>query len=164
MSPTGELSAIALLTAMVTPSVLISAAGLLILSTTNRLARIVDRARWLSQELEALDRQSGQPFAEERQHEIERQLAVRARRSRLVQSAVTSLYLAVGLFVATTLALVAASLLPALAWLPAILGITGAVVLFSGCVQLIRETRLALHAVDEEMNFVLRLRELRRGC
>jgi hypothetical protein len=45
-----------LLAAMVTPAVLISAAGTLVFSTTSRLARIVDRARVLGRELEELDR------------------------------------------------------------------------------------------------------------
>jgi hypothetical protein len=43
-----------LLSAMITPAVLISACGALIFSTSTRLARIVDRVRTLSQDLEAI--------------------------------------------------------------------------------------------------------------
>jgi hypothetical protein len=152
-----------LLTSMVTPAVLISAAGTLVFSTTTRLARIVDRARVLSQQLEEIDARPDAPFAAERRAEIERQLAVRARRSHLVQRAVTGFYVALGLFVATTVSIGAGAFLPALAWLPGALGIAGTLALLAGCVELLRETRLALAAVDSEMSFALRLGELRRG-
>ena len=152
-----------LLTSMVTPAVLISAAGTLVFSTTSRLARIIDRARELGRMLEAIDRAPDDPFAAERRAEVERQLTVRARRSHLVQSAVTRFYFALGCFVAATVALGLASLFPILAWLPGAVGITGTAILFAGCVQLIRETRVAVDAVDEEMAFTLRLGELRRS-
>ncbi len=45
-------SAIAVLTAMITPAVLISACGSMILSTSARLGRVVDRVRALSERLE----------------------------------------------------------------------------------------------------------------
>ena len=46
-------AAIAVLTAMITPAVLISACGSMILSTSGRLGRVVDRVRALSDRLEA---------------------------------------------------------------------------------------------------------------
>ena len=156
------LGASGLLPSMVTPAVLISAAGTLVFSTVTRLARIVDRARVLAEQLEAIDAQPGAPLAEERRLEIERQLAVRARRSQLVQRAVTSFYVALGFFVGTTVAVGIASFLPGIAWLPGVLGIAGTLVLFTGCVQLIRETRIAIEAVDSEMAFTLRLGDRRR--
>lgn len=39
---------------MITPAVLISASGTLVLSTSNRLTRVVDRVRTLAREAEAL--------------------------------------------------------------------------------------------------------------
>jgi hypothetical protein len=47
-------SAVAVLTAMITPAVLISACGSMILSTSSRLGRVVDRVRALSDKLEEL--------------------------------------------------------------------------------------------------------------
>jgi len=152
-----------LLVEMVTPAVLISAAALLLLSTTQRLARSVDRARALAAQLADLIERPD-PFARERRSEIEAQLELRARRSRLVQSAMTSLYVAVGLFVATTLAIGIDALVPWVPWLPGVLGLAGVVTLFVGCVQLIRETRLVVVAVEREMAFALRLSELRGAC
>ncbi|MGE0639559.1 MAG: DUF2721 domain-containing protein [Thermoanaerobaculia bacterium] len=146
-----------LLAAMVTPAVLISAAGTLVFSTATRLARLVDRARVLAHELEELTDKPDLPFAAERRAEIEHHLTVRARRSHLVQSAVTRFYTALGFFVAATVAVGVVALVPVLDGLPGILGILGSLVLFSGCVQLIRETRLAMTAVDREMSFALGL-------
>ena len=42
-------NALAILTAMITPAVLISACGALIFSTSTRLGRVVDRVRMLSE-------------------------------------------------------------------------------------------------------------------
>ena len=97
------------------------------------------------------------PFAAERRAEIEHHLTVRARRSHFVQSAVTRFYVALGFFVATTIAVGLVAIFPAIEWLPPVLGIVGSMGLFSGCIQLIRETRLALRAVDREMSFALEL-------
>jgi D-serine deaminase-like pyridoxal phosphate-dependent protein len=47
-------AAIAVLTAMITPAVLISACGSMILSTSTRLGRVVDRVRSLSDRLESM--------------------------------------------------------------------------------------------------------------
>jgi len=146
-----------LLAAMVTPAVLISAAGTLVFSTSTRLARLVDRARVLATEIEALAERPADPFAVERSAEIQHHLEVRARRSHLVQGAITRFYVALGFFVATTLAVGLVAFLPGIDWVPPLLAILGALGLFSGCIQLIRETRLALHAVDREMSFALEL-------
>lgn len=153
-----------LLAAMVTPAVLISAAGTLVFSTSTRLARLVDRARVLAHELEGLAATPGAPFAAERRAEIEHHLKVRARRSHLVQSAVTRFYLALGFFVAATIGVGLVGLVPQLAALPGVLGILGSIGLFSGCVQLLRETRLALAALDREMTFALELVKWRGGA
>ena len=47
-------SALAVLTAMITPAVLISACGALILSTSTRLGRVVDRVRMLIDSFEEM--------------------------------------------------------------------------------------------------------------
>jgi len=47
-------------------------------------------------------------------------------------------------------------------WIPGVLGIGGMVTLFYGCVMLLRETRLAIRAVDSEMAFVLEINALYR--
>jgi hypothetical protein len=126
-----------LLSAMITPAVLISASGTLILSTSNRLARIVDRLRQIGRALEALATDGTIAFKAERRQELDRQLAFYGTRGQLIQRALTSLYLSLGCFVGTTVCIGIASLLNALLWLPTVLGILGTLVLFYGCVLLI---------------------------
>lgn len=148
---------LSLLSAMITPAVLISACGTLIFSTSTRLARVVDRVRQLSIQIERLFTEPAVPFGEERRREVEVQLGFYARRARLVQGSLTSFYVALGLFVATTIAIAVTPFLPALAWLPSAIGIIGTLVLFLGSVLLINETRLALQALKSETAFAIRL-------
>ena len=66
-------AAIAVLTAMITPAVLISACGSMILSTSSRLGRVVDRVRSLSDRLEEMaERRERGEMATERQASISR--------------------------------------------------------------------------------------------
>jgi threonine/homoserine/homoserine lactone efflux protein len=155
-------AAAGLLSAMITPAVLISACGAMVFSTSARLGRIVDRVRELSALLEKLSTGEITDFAEERRVEAERQLSSHAERGRLIQASLTSLYVALGVFVATTISTAIAALVPAGAWVPAALGVAGTLVLFYACLLLIRETRIALASVNQEMAFVLRLRDKRR--
>jgi len=154
------IASLSFLSAMITPAVLISACGTLIFSTSTRLARVVDRVRQLTHSLEQLYAGSVADFPEVRRAEVERQLSLLAQRSRLIQRSLTSFYVSLGAFVATTLGIGLALLLPRLAWLPTLLGVVGTVVLFHGCVMLIREARLSLRSVDLEMELALKLREL----
>ena len=160
-------TALSLLTAMITPAVLISACGTLIFSTSARLARIVDRVRELSQQIEQLCGGALSELPTDRRTEVERQLAAHAQRSQLIQRSLTSFYLALGLFVATTVSIGVVGMLHCAAWVPSLLGIAGTVVLFYGSMMLIAETRVALRSVNEEMAFVLsrpqRYRAQRRG-
>lgn len=149
---------LSILGAMITPAVLISACGNLIVSTTMRLARIVDRVRVLSQNIEDLSTDDTIDFAEERIVEYERQLVIHTRRGRLIQFSITSFYLSLGLFVATTVALALVSLIERVQWLPLVLGIAGTLFLFYSSVLLIAETRLALRSVKSEMAFTMYLR------
>jgi hypothetical protein len=154
--------AIELLSAMITPSVLISASGTLILSTSTRLARTVDRVRDLARTSELLFSETGARFAELRMRDIDRQLALQTTRGRLLQRALTSFYVALGIFVATAIAIALLSYVAKVAWMPGLLGISGMLMLFYGCVMLLRETRLALRAVDAEMAFVLEMNDMHR--
>ena len=70
---------------MITPAVLISACGTLIFSTAARMARIVDRVRTLSKQLEQLYAGAETDFPEERREESERQLPLLASRGRFIQ-------------------------------------------------------------------------------
>jgi Protein of unknown function (DUF2721) len=144
---------------MITPAVLITASTTLVFSTSTRLARVVDRVRELDSKIEQLSAAENVDFLEEKLVEIDRQLAVHARRSQYIQRSLTSFYISLGIFVATTVAIGIDSLLGYSMWLPNVLGIGGALVLFYGSVLLIAETGLALRSINSEMAFTLMLRE-----
>jgi threonine/homoserine/homoserine lactone efflux protein len=146
------------LSAMFTPAVLISACGTLIFSTSTRLARVVDRVRELSRVIEQFSRDETADFREERHLEVDRQIAIHARRVQFIQRSLTSFYLSLSLLVAATVAIGFVAVFNRAAWLPNALGIVGTVFLFYGCITLIAETRLALRSVKSEMEFTLMLR------
>src|SRR5918998_603067 len=99
-------SALPVLTAMITPAVLISACGTLILSTSVRLGRVVDRVRSLSDRFEELARGAdGVELFEERRAVIFDQLDKLTSRARILQRAMTVFYTAAGVLVLTSVAI-----------------------------------------------------------
>jgi Protein of unknown function (DUF2721) len=152
-------SALAVLTAMITPAVLISACGTLILSTSTRLGRVVDRVRALSDRFEELSHtQSELEMAEERRVVIFDQLDKLTSRARLLQRCMTIFYVALGVFVLTSVAIgVVAATGTLHSWVPVVMGLVGASFLFYGSVLLIFEARLALSTISAEMDFIWRL-------
>jgi hypothetical protein len=152
------------LSALITPAVLISACGSLVISTSTRLARIVDRVRELRRVIEKMSKSEEDfDFLEDRRAEVERQIMIHARRSRLIQNSLTSFYLSLSIFAAATVAIgfiaITPRTMPRTLWAPNLLAVVGTVILFYGCVMLIAETRLALRSVNSEMEFTLRIRE-----
>ena len=148
-------SAVAVLTAMITPAVLISACGSMILSTSSRLGRVVDRVRFLLDKLEELARDRIEEKA--RQGMIFAQLDKLTSRARILQRAMVAFYLATGMFVATSVAIGFVAVIPSMPrynLVPVIVGIGGACFLFYGSMLLIFEARLALSTVHAEMDFV----------
>jgi len=152
-------AAIAVLTAMITPAVLISACGSMILSTSSRLGRVVDRVRALSNRLEDMFNTPGQAeSSSERQAVIFDQLDKLTSRARILQRSMVAFYLGLGMFVATSVAIgvVALADKPRYTIVPVIFGIAGACFLFYGSMLLIFEARLALSTIHAEMDFVWR--------
>lgn len=152
-------SALAVLTAMITPAVLISACGTLILSTSARLGRVVDRVRALSDGFERLAHGNSElALLEERRAVIFSQLDKLTRRARILQRSMTVFYLALGMFVATSVAIgIVAFAGVRYSLLPVVMGLIGATFLFYGSVILIFEARLALSTISAEMDFLWRL-------
>lgn len=157
-----EPAPLSLLSAMITPAVLISASGMLILSTASRLARIVDRVRALARQIEETGRGPDGELQAERRAELERQIGTHTTRGRLIQASLTSLYVALALFVAATVVIPLVALTGALAYLPVAFGILGTLSLFLGTLFLIRETGMALTSIREEMAFARRVADSSR--
>ena len=150
-------SAIAVLTAMITPAVLISACSSMILSTSTRLGRVVDRVRQLSDRLEEMneEKRSG-PDLTQRQGVIFQQLDKLTSRARLLQRCMVVFYLSLGSFVATSVAIgvVGFARNKSYNMIPVGTGILGACFLFYGSMLLIFEARLALSTIHHEMDFI----------
>src|SRR6058998_647694 len=120
-SPLASLpSALTILTSMITPALLISATGTFILSTSNRLGRVVDRVRAIADKLDDLmHAKAGIELVEERKAMLIEQLGKLSRRADILQRSLTVLYLASGAFVASSVAIgVSAVFQSTHAWIP----------------------------------------------
>ena len=148
-----------ILGAMITPAVLISASGVLVLSTSNRVGRTVDRVRALATEVERLQLlpESGSVSSGSKASKRKRladQLSQLSERAVLLRSAMTALYSAIGLLVGTSILVGVVVLLQ---WqysgLPVVVGFAGACALLYGSLLLIREARLAVRSTLQEVSF-----------
>jgi hypothetical protein len=145
-----ETLAIQVLGAMITPALLISACGTLVLSTSNRLSRVVERVRVLARDAERFDSST-----DVRRAAIVRQLGSLGERALILRSALAALYLAIGFLVATSIGVGVSALIGwSVPWVPVGLAMAGACALLWASVLLVREGRLAVHSTLEEMRQV----------
>lgn len=140
------------LTAMITPAVLISACGTLIFSTSTRLSRVVDRVRSLATQLRSEPPSEGQRELV-RQNILLEQLSSVARRVVLLRSAMTCFYIATGLFVTTSIAVGVITITGlGYGWIAFVLALFGAGVLLVGSILLISEAQIAVTSTLQEMS------------
>ena len=152
-SPT---NALAVLTAMITPSVLISACGALIFSTSSRLGRVVDRVRTLSATFEQLAKNpEADEMADDRRQLVFEQLDRQTSRARLIQRAMVAFYTALGIFVATSVAIAVIAVVDRdQTWIAVVLSLVGGLFMLYGSAMLVIESRMAMGAITSEMDFV----------
>jgi hypothetical protein len=153
-------STIEFLTAMVTPALLISATGSLVLSTSTRLGRVVDRVRQLEIRLSELiyaDNKDDVPLYDKRVEVIVDLLDKVTSRSRILQHALQTFYYGIGMFTLTSVTIALAAFFSTYRWVPIPIGIVGITVLFWGSVLMLRETRMATATINAEMDFTWEL-------
>jgi len=153
-------STIEFLTAMVTPALLISATGSLVLSTSTRLGRVIDRVRDLENRLSELiyvDDKRDVPLYDKRVEVIVELLDKVTSRSRILQRAMGTFYYGLGCFILTSVSIALAAFLPRFRLLPIPIGIVGIMFLFYGSILMLRETRMATITVNTEMDFTWEL-------
>ena len=153
-------SVIEFLTAMVTPALLISAPGSLVLSTTTRLGRVVDRVRALEVRLGELiyaEDKEEVPLYEKRVEVIVDLLDKVTSRSRLLQRAMTTFYYGLMFFILTSVAIAVVGLANVYRWMPIPIGIVGIMFLFYGSILMLKETRMATATINSEMDFTWEL-------
>jgi hypothetical protein len=141
--------------AMITPALLISASGTLVLSTSNRLSRVVDRVRALAKDAEDLPLDSSSESVARKRALIASQLSGLTARALILRSALASLYTAIGFLVATSIGVgVMTSVNFGASWPAIALAMLGGCALLWGSVLLVREGRLAIGSTLEEMRYV----------
>jgi hypothetical protein len=150
-------SSLGILSLMITPAVLILASGSLIMTTSQRLSRVIERVRKLSQEFMQLEKKEDEESSIANKRRILYTLLRKsARRSKLLTQAMTFLYLSLGMFVATSLAIGIVGIAQLdLTWGPTALGMIGAIFLFISSAILIVESRLTFSVIADEVDFVL---------
>ena len=163
LSPVASVPALGVLTAAITPAVLILATSSLITATSGRLGRIVDRARRLGDEFEkhagttAADGIASEVLAEEKALLYD-QLRKATTRAILLQRAMSALYLALAMLIGSSVTI---GLESAIGWrhqtLPVIIAMGAVAVLFYAALLLLAESRIALRAIDREMGFTRRV-------
>ncbi|MBV9215256.1 MAG: DUF2721 domain-containing protein, partial [Acidobacteria bacterium] len=160
VNPNALNGTIEFLTAMVTPALLISATGSLVLSTSTRLGRVIDRVRQLEERLSELiysDDKESVPLYERRVEVVVDLLDKVTSRSRILQRALATWYYAIGMFVLTSVTIAIAAFFNTARWVPIPIGIVGIVFLFWGSILMLKETRMATATVNAEMDFTWQL-------
>jgi hypothetical protein len=151
-----------ILTAMISPVVVISACGALIASTTTRAARVNDRLhRWVDDFVALMREEPDDPLGMDHRAMVFYQIDRLTSRARLLQVCLMVLYVALAFFVATsfTVGVIAAAATVDYLWawsgiVTIGLALAGGGGLLIGCTLLISEARLALASTNDEMDFI----------
>lgn len=153
-------STLEFLIAIATPAFLISAVGSLVLSTSTRLGRVVDRVRDLEKRLGELiyvEDKSEVTLYDKRVEVIVDLLDKVTSRSRILQRALGAFYYSLTLFILTSVTIAVAGLFNIYRWLPIPIGVIGIMFVFYGSILMIRETRMATATINAEMDFTWEL-------
>lgn len=142
---------VSIVTAVVTPALLILACSSLITTTANRLSLLLDRVRELTHEIEKLLSDSG---SVNKRSFIGTQLGRGATRALLLQRALATLYLALGTLILTSVFVGVSAVAGLNPGLIAAMVFVSVSFLFYASILLIRESRIALAAVKAEMEYV----------
>src|SRR5947209_2372842 len=128
INPNALNSTIEFLTAMVTPALLISATGSLVLSTSTRLGRVIDRVRQLEERLSDLiyiENKNDVPLYDKRVEVIVDLLDKVTSRSRILQRSLATFYYGICMFVLTSVVIAVAAIFNSYRWVPIPIGIIG---------------------------------------
>lgn len=152
----------AVLTAVVAPAILTNACSVLALNTSNRVARVVDRARVVANEL------ASTPKGTAPHDNRVAQIARLRRRAHLLVQALRYIYASLGGFAASALVSVVGATLATyesgVSFVAAVValgaGTCSVAGLATGCALIVAETRLALRSVDEAVEDALATRPI----
>ena len=147
------------LTAMITPALLISASGTFVLSTSNRLGRVIDRVRRLTEILEEVMKEGHTvELLTERRALIFELIDRQTTRAKMLARSLMVFYIATGMFVATSVSIgLVTVLFKEYTWIPVTLGIAGTILLLAGSIILIFEAQMAIRTLLAETAFLTKL-------
>jgi hypothetical protein len=153
---TAPSSAVATIAAMITPALLILASASLVASALVRMARVVDRARYLA----SIAQEGTWAKAGLDPVRLRLWLARHERRARYVEVSIGTLYAAIVVFVGTCLAIAVDRLVgDSLNWLPVTLALVGTVSLLIGGALMVVESRMSGEQIGDEIRHALTLLE-----
>ena len=136
----------AVVSAMITPAFFLTAASSLLISSNNRLARVVDRMR---SEIDVLRATGGSAARQE----LEARIAIHRRRSYLVLAAVRMLYGAITAFVGTSMGIAVDAFFGyRLDLVPTALAVVGVLLMLGASLCLGHEAKLGLRMLDRELD------------
>jgi hypothetical protein len=136
-----------MVSAMITPAILILAAGSLVASTLVRLGRVVDQTR-------ALMARGEQLHAEGKQLDVavvEERMARQLRRAELARIALWGYYVAIALFLVSSVALAVSQATHRFVWIGPTIVLFGGLVLMLATLTLVWEVGLSAGALREEV-------------
>jgi len=149
---------------MIAPALFMTATGSLIVSTANRIGRIVDRIRVLVDLGDSLSRGVlDLDYPELRLEQTLQHLKQLEKRSNMALRAVRFLYLAFGLFVSSSLAVAVDTLFQHnLLIIPIVFSVCGVSSMLGACINLVLEAMLALKNNNMSLRFFRELQDLRK--
>jgi hypothetical protein len=152
------------LSAMITPAIFLTANGSLIISTSNRMSRIVDRIRVLNDLGDRLCRGTTDfDYVEDRVAHVQDQITRLVWRGDRIRYALTALYLGFGTFAGTSLTLaIDVWTGNRLVGLPTTLALLGVGLMLFACLNMVREAFEALRSNRREIGFFRDLHDRRR--
>ena len=157
MNPIAALpSASSIVSAVVAPAILILACSSLITTTANRVSKVLDRLRDLSNTMESLQDDRSGPMQNKRAY-LAVLLAKGAMRAGLLQHTLATLYLALGALILTSVCTWVGATRELNVNFIAVPMLASVIFLFYASTLLIRESRIALSAVKVEMDYVRQL-------
>lgn len=133
-----------LIVQMVSPAVMVSACGLMLLGLGNRYGRVIDRIRAFSSEWRELKRRGDDA---DRLRTLEVQLPDLFRRGKLLRNAVLFFYVAIFLFVVCSFVIPLTNTA-----LPLLLFCAGMACVLTGTLSALRETLLSFRLINLEVS------------
>jgi hypothetical protein len=145
---------------MITPALLLLGSASLVASALMRMARIVDRARVLA----AIVHEGTAARVGITTDSLQTWLARHAQRARYAERSIALLYAAIVVFIATCLSIALDRALDgAVSWLPVILAIGGTLLLLTGGIYMVAESRLSAVQISDEIRLALHKLDAPKG-